>query len=114
MFFMVACVVGATVILVVIGAAVISVVIGTAVISVVTDGTGVGVTVAGFWAAHPANSAPAVTKTTKIRKILSLSMTEFSISLLLQEWFNLDRRIIKNFLRLFKIPRLTLVSCGAG
>jgi hypothetical protein len=56
--------------------------VGAAVISVVTGGTGVGVTVAGFWVAHPATSTPAMIKTIKIRKILLLSMTEFSTSLL--------------------------------
>jgi hypothetical protein len=45
---------------------------------------------AGFWVAHPANSTLTVIKTAKIRKILFLSMTEFSTSLLLQECFNLD------------------------
>ena len=106
-----ACVVGATVVTVVIGAtvitvvagatdvtvamgtAVVTVVMGTAVISVVTVGTGVGVTGAGFWVAHPANSTLAVIKTAKIRKILFISMTEFSTSLLSQEWFNLDIRL---------------------
>jgi hypothetical protein len=83
-------VVGAAVILVVVGATVISVVIGAAVISVVTVGTGVGVTVAGFWVAQPVNSTLTTINTAKIRKILFLSMTEFSTSLLLQECFNLD------------------------
>jgi hypothetical protein len=83
-------VVGATVITVVVGATVVTVVMGAAVITVVTVGTGVGVTVAGFWVAHPANSTPAVIKTAKIRKILFLSMTEFSTSLLYKERFNLD------------------------
>jgi len=82
--------VGATVITVVVGATVVTVVMGAAVITVVTVGTGVGVTVAGFWVAHPANSTPAVIKTAKIRKILFLSMTEFSTSLLYKERFNLD------------------------
>ena len=81
---------GATVITVVVGATVVTVVMGAAVITVVTVGTGVGVTVAGFWVAHPANSTPAVIKTAKIRKILFLSMTEFSTSLLYKERFNLD------------------------
>jgi hypothetical protein len=83
-------VVGATVVTVVVGAAVVSVVMGAAVISVVTVGTGVGVTVAGLWVAHPANSTPAVIKNAKIMKIRFLSMTEFSTSLLVQERFNLD------------------------
>jgi len=96
MFFMPACVVGTTVITVVVGAAVttvvvgttvISVVIGAVVISVVTVGTGVGVTVPGLWVAHPANTTLAVIRTAKIRKILFLSMTEFSTSLLLQGTF---------------------------
>jgi hypothetical protein len=107
---MVACVVGVTVVSVVIGATVISVVMGAAVITVVTVGTGVGVTVAGFWVAHPADSALAVIKNAKIRKIFFLSITKFSTSLPLQECFNLDIRIIKNFLRFFKIPCLTLIS----
>ena len=81
---------GATVVTVVVGATVVTVVMGAAVITVVTVGTGVGVTVAGFWVAHPANSTPAVIKTAKIRKILFLSMTEFSTSLLYKERFNLD------------------------
>jgi hypothetical protein len=96
MFFMPAWVVGATVVAVVVGTAVITVVVGAtvvsmvvgaAVISVVTVGTGVGVTGAGLWVAHPANSTLAVIRTAKIRKILFLSMTEFSTSLLLQGTF---------------------------
>ena len=85
--------VGTTVVSVVVGTTVISVVMGAAVISVVTVGTGVGVTVAGLRVAHPANSTLAVIKTAKIRKILFLSMTEFSTSLLLQECCNLDIRL---------------------
>jgi hypothetical protein len=80
MFIMPAWVVGATVVTVVIGTTVVTVVIGAAVSSVVTVGTGVGVTVAGLWVAHPANSTPAAIKTARIRKILFLSMTEFSTS----------------------------------
>ena len=82
-------VVGTTVISVVVGTMLISVVMGAAVISVVTVGTGVGVTVAGLWVAQPANTTLVVIKTAKIRKILFLSMTEFSTSLLFQERFNL-------------------------
>jgi hypothetical protein len=83
-------VVGAAVILVVVGITVILVVVGTTVISVVTVGTGVGVTVGGFWVAQPVNSTLTTINTAKIWKILFLSMTEFSTSLLLQECCNLD------------------------
>ena len=74
-------VVGATVVTFDVGAMVVSMVVGAAVISVVTVGTGVGVT-GGLWVAHPENSTLAVIRTAKIRKILFLSMTEFSTSLL--------------------------------
>jgi hypothetical protein len=96
MFFMPAWVVGATVVAIVVGTAVITVVVagtvvsmvvGAAVISVVTVGTGVGVTDTGLWVAHPANSTLTVIRTAKIRKILFLSITEFSTSLLLQGTF---------------------------
>jgi hypothetical protein len=90
-------VVGAVVISVIVGVAVISVVIGAVVISVVTVGTGVGVTVVVFWVEHPANMTLAVIKTAKIRKILFLSITEFSTSLLLQVCLSLI--LVKNFLR---------------
>jgi len=74
-------VVGATVVTFVAGATVVSRVVGAAVISVVTVVTGVGVT-GGLWVAHPANSTLAVIRTAKIRKILFLSMTDISTSLL--------------------------------
>ena len=80
-------VVGATVVTCVVGAMVVSMVVGAAVISVVTVGTGVGVTGAGLWVAHPANSTLAVIRTAKIRKILFLSIAEFSTSLILQGTF---------------------------
>ncbi len=73
-------VIGAAVVTDVTGAAVVTVVIGAAVVTVVTVETGVGVTVAGLWVAHPANSTPAAIRTAKIRKILFISMTEFSTS----------------------------------
>jgi hypothetical protein len=62
----------------VVAGAVVMVVTGAVVTMVVSVGTGVGVTGAGFWVVHPANSTLAVIRTAKIRKILFLSMTEFS------------------------------------
>jgi hypothetical protein len=103
-------VVGATVVTVVVGATVVSMVVGAAVISVVTVVIGVGVT-GGLWVAHPANITLAVIRTAKIRKILFLSMTEFSTSLLFtRNVLNLDRRIIKNFRMVVQNHLISLIS----
>jgi hypothetical protein len=109
----VAVVIGTAVVIVVIDAVVVSVVTGAVVTSVVTVGTGVGVTVVGLCVVHPAHSTLTVIKTAKIR-IFFLSMTEFSAFLMLQVCLNLAMRIIKNFLSLFHIPCLTLISRSAG